>query len=367
MAKVTLSDVVNLQNESTAVSTINNNSDAIATAFENTLSRDGTSPNTMGADLDMNSNRILNLPGPISDQEPVRLGDLSSLSPGTVSVSSYGQTLIAASTAAAARTVLALAAIASSGSASDLTAGTVPAARMPAHTGDVTSSAGSVALTIPNDTVTYAKMQNVSAENKILGRITSGAGDVEELTRDNVRTVLGLATTSTAGRLPRYSDTTGSTAATTGIYEDGSGNVGIGNTGPGAKLDVTGAIRSSSSITSTSATGGIGYATGAGGTVTQLTSKGTGVTLNTMSGTITTHNANLGANSAQGFIFTNSNIAVGNTIIFSQGSGGTANSYAFRATITTNGQATVSIHNWTGGALAEAVEINFTIIKSAKS
>lgn len=41
-----------------------------------------------------------------------------------------------------------LAAIAFSGSASDLSAGTVPAARMPAHTGDATSSAGSVALTL---------------------------------------------------------------------------------------------------------------------------------------------------------------------------------------------------------------------------
>lgn len=45
------------------------------------------------------------------------------------------------------------------------------------HTGDV---AGSGALTIANDAVTYAKMQNVSASDKILGRI-SGSGDVEEI------------------------------------------------------------------------------------------------------------------------------------------------------------------------------------------
>src|SRR5690348_7737883 len=47
-----------------------------------------------------------------------------------------------------AKTNLGLAAIASSGSASDLAAGTVPAARMPALTGDTTSSAGSVATTV---------------------------------------------------------------------------------------------------------------------------------------------------------------------------------------------------------------------------
>lgn len=51
-----------------------------------------------------------------------------------------------------------------------------------ALTGDVTASAGSNTLTIANDAVTYAKMQNVSATDKILGRSTAGAGDVEEIT-----------------------------------------------------------------------------------------------------------------------------------------------------------------------------------------
>lgn len=51
-----------------------------------------------------------------------------------------------------------------------------------AYTGDVTKSAGGTALTIPNDTVTYAKMQNVSATDRLLGRDTAGAGDTEELT-----------------------------------------------------------------------------------------------------------------------------------------------------------------------------------------
>ncbi|HTK86996.1 MAG TPA: hypothetical protein VL329_04655 [Nitrospiraceae bacterium] len=51
-----------------------------------------------------------------------------------------------------------------------------------ALTGDVTASAGSASTTIANDAVTYAKMQNVSATDKVLGRSTSGAGDVEEIT-----------------------------------------------------------------------------------------------------------------------------------------------------------------------------------------
>jgi hypothetical protein len=51
-------------------------------------------------------------------------------------------------------------------------------------TGDVTAGpgAGSQAATIPNDTVTYAKMQNVSAASKLLGRGDSGSGDPQEIT-----------------------------------------------------------------------------------------------------------------------------------------------------------------------------------------
>lgn len=86
-----------------------------------------------------------------------------------------------------------LAAIASSGSASDLSTGTVPAARMPAHTGDVTSSAGSVALTIANDAVTYAKIQNISATSRILGRKAAGAGDTEECTLGDILDFIGSA------------------------------------------------------------------------------------------------------------------------------------------------------------------------------
>lgn len=51
-------------------------------------------------------------------------------------------------------------------------------------TGDVTAGpgSGSQAATIPNDTVTYAKMQNVSAADRLLGRGNGGgSGDVQEI------------------------------------------------------------------------------------------------------------------------------------------------------------------------------------------
>lgn len=83
MAKLTLSDVTNLGgNPVSAQGTINANSTSIEAALENTLSRDGTTPNEMDVDLDMNSNRILNLPVPVSATEPLRLQDLSDFTGG---------------------------------------------------------------------------------------------------------------------------------------------------------------------------------------------------------------------------------------------------------------------------------------------
>jgi hypothetical protein len=55
--------------------------------------------------------------------------------------------------------------------------------------GDVTNVAG--AVTIANDAVTYAKMQNVSAASKLLGRGDSGAGDVQEITLGTGLTMSG--------------------------------------------------------------------------------------------------------------------------------------------------------------------------------
>lgn len=67
--KPTLNDLTSLTNETSVINTINNNNDAIETAFENTISRDGSTPNTMEADFDMNGNKILNVGDPTSDTD----------------------------------------------------------------------------------------------------------------------------------------------------------------------------------------------------------------------------------------------------------------------------------------------------------
>lgn len=76
MPKITLENLANLDNPPSAVSTINENFQKIQQEIDLLLSRDGSVPNTMLAMLDMNSNRVINLPAPISDSEAARHGDL---------------------------------------------------------------------------------------------------------------------------------------------------------------------------------------------------------------------------------------------------------------------------------------------------
>lgn len=62
MTKTTLADVANLYgNPTTGANTINANNALIEAAIENTLSRDGTSPNQMNADIDLNHNDLINV------------------------------------------------------------------------------------------------------------------------------------------------------------------------------------------------------------------------------------------------------------------------------------------------------------------
>lgn len=82
MSKLVLTDLNNLENENSTIATLAANNAFTETAIENTLSRDGSSPNQMEANLDMNSNRILNLPAPINDNEPARIIDVGPESVG---------------------------------------------------------------------------------------------------------------------------------------------------------------------------------------------------------------------------------------------------------------------------------------------
>lgn len=77
--------------------------------------------------------------------------------------------------------------------------------------GDITVSASGATWTIDNDVVTYAKIQNVSATQRILGRNSALAGDIEELTASTVKTMLSLSNVENTA----LSTWAGSTAITT--------------------------------------------------------------------------------------------------------------------------------------------------------
>lgn len=138
-------------------------------------------------------------------------------------ITAAGEAILTAADASAQRTVLGLAAIASTGSASDLTTGTVPTARLgsgsatsstylrgdstwqllPSMTvsdgdkGDITvSSTGSV-WTIDNDAVTLAKIQNAASSSTLLGSGSSGSGsDYAEITLGNGLSMSGTTLTA---------------------------------------------------------------------------------------------------------------------------------------------------------------------------
>ena len=137
--------------------------------------------------------------------------------------------------------------------------------------------------------------------------------------------------------------------------------------GGAARFQVTkaGAVTAASSILSTSASAGVGYATGAGGVVTQLTDKSTAVTLNAICGTITMDAATLAHQSPVAFTLTNSAIAATDVVAVSVKSGGTAGAYLVSAGAVAAGSCSITLFNCqTAGNLSEAVVLSFAVIKA---
>lgn len=118
--------------------------------------------------------------------------------------------------------------------------------------------------------------------------------------------------------------------------------------------------RYTNGVTSSSATSGIGYATGAGGAVTQGTNRTTGVELNTVSGAITLVSA-AGSTSWQSFTVTNSRVAATDVVIVNQKSG--TDLYEIHVTAVAAGSFRIS-YKTTGGTTTEQPVFNFAVIKA---
>lgn len=99
--------------------------------------------------------------------------------------------------------------------------------------GDITVSGSGGTWAIDNDAVTYAKMQNVSAASKLLGRGDGGAGDPQEITLGTNLTMSGTTlnagggiTNSAASNELMKSD--GTNAVASGVFVPTTANVFLG-------------------------------------------------------------------------------------------------------------------------------------------
>lgn len=177
MAKLTLSDPSNLQNESTFITTIATNNAAIETAMENTLSRDGTTPNTMSASLDMNSNRIINLPEPVDDNDAARFVDIGN-------AATYAEEAADSATAAAAS-----ATSASSSATSASTSASSASTSASAASTSATAAAASATTSATNATVVVGNEYGFDTSTTMAD---PGTGDVR-LNNATVASVTAIA------------------------------------------------------------------------------------------------------------------------------------------------------------------------------
>jgi hypothetical protein len=227
---VSLAQLSTLNNTS-ILSQTNANNAIIQSALPDALSRSGQSPNQMLSNLDMNSNQIINLPPPSTTNSPARLVDVTgttlnvgfpsligdvtapsnngALTTTVANVSAAGSikaTAMPALTGDITTTAGTVATTLVTGNAGNLNSGTLLAARLPALTGDVTTTVGTVATTIAANAVTGAKIATNTVGNTnirqgvarsiigVTGNATANVADIQGTTRQ----VLSINTAGTA-------------------------------------------------------------------------------------------------------------------------------------------------------------------------
>lgn len=190
---------------------LNANLAELASALDNTLSRDGTGPNQMEADLDMNSQRILNLPLPTEDNDPVRLIDITEGLVGAVDT-------VARSDAQEAIEIAEDAASAVAGKA-DVT-DVANALALKANTSTVTDLSNTVATKA--DASTVSALATTVASKADTSTVSSLASTVA--TKADSSTVSALATT-VAAKAPSASPVFTGVSKTQRVESGGSGAV----------------------------------------------------------------------------------------------------------------------------------------------
>lgn len=199
-----------------------------------------------------------------------------------------------------------------------------------ASTINVTQTTAAQTLTAPDLTVTTA--------GKVISVNNVGS-------QSFTFTATGLSTTIPAGH---------------GIYMQWTGAGYSLLDGGGGSSTTPASVASTGAITSSSASAGVGYATGSGGTVTQITSRTTGVTLSKINGEIVLFSA-AGSATPFTFVVTNTTVGVHDTITVTQQTGTDVYSAVANKPIAgTSFQVTITDLT---GTTTEAPKFNFTITK----
>lgn len=420
MAKLTTNDLASLANQASAISTINANNALIETALENTLSRDGTSPNTMSSDIDINNNRLYNLPlnpstnsdaatkyyvdtlAGILDGSLIALPSSVFYASGAVINWNAGDVLLTHSVNQLSFTGATngyrfdnpIVPTTNDGTSVGTTALSWSDLFLAnggvinwANGGTLLTNSGAGTLTLTGSSAASIQLRGTGSSNIEIGRVDgalstpfidfhSGAVATDydsRLIASGGTGVAGngaLAVDAIGGFNPASNDR-GPLGTSTLSWSDlflASGGVINFNNGNYTLTHSTGQLTASGGFKSSSPSAGIGYTTGAGNTVTQITSKTTGVTINNICGRITMNNAALASNTTIGFVVTNSAAVLGDVVIVNIVSGAVdSGTYLTWSDNLTSGSFVLRLRNISGGSLGEAVVLQYTIIKGVTS
>lgn len=205
-------------------------------------------------------------------------------------------------------------------------------------TSSVTIGTGSKSLTLAQTGKAFAVGQWV--------QITSAAAPATDF-------MLGAITAFNAG--------TGAMTVNVALA-GGAGTIASWAVHPASPLSLSARFGTDGSLVLTGA-GALGYGTGSGGAVTQVTSKAAPVTLNKSNGQITMNAASLAAGESVVFSLGNSLLELGDVLIVNPGASSALN-YRAEGGVDLAGGALIRVTNVSASPRAEAVKVNFAVIKA---
>lgn len=240
-----------------------------------------------------------------------------------------------------------------------------------AYTGDVTKAAGGTAQTIANSAVTYAKIQDVSAASRLLGRgAGAGAGVTQEIA---LGTGLSMSGTTLSASAAGTVTSVAASGGTTGLTFSGSpvttagtltlgGTLAIANGGTGADT----AANAVAAIGAYPVTNPAGYTSNVG-TVTNVSATG-GANISVATGTTTPVISQVPATTTQNGYMTSTQatkldgIAAGASVTSVGVSGGTTGLTTSGGPVTSSGTitlaGTLAVANGGTGAVTAQTAIN---------